>query len=102
MRLVDARNHRQGDGDQRPRLTAVLGAASRTRSGTAPTSLLGERSAAEGSTDQQGESAPHWIKLRFGARGAVSGYSSPRRELVPFCALGIAGGATDLTYISYT
>src|SRR5258708_18839414 len=67
MRLVDARNHRQGDGDQRPRLTAVLGAASRTRSGTAPTSPLGGRSAAKGSTNQQGESAPHWIKVRFGA-----------------------------------
>src|SRR6516225_8713197 len=71
MRLVDARNHRQGNGDQRPRLTASRRCVQDgDREQTAPTSLLCGMSAAErGRNEKRGavqrENAPYLIKLLF-------------------------------------
>jgi hypothetical protein len=42
---------------------------------------------------------PIWSNCSFARHGAVFGYSSPCRELAPVCGPGIAGDATDLTYI---
>src|SRR6516164_3969829 len=99
MRLVDARNHRQGHGDQRPRLTASRRCVQDgDREHTAPTSLLCGMSAVEGGTDQQGEGAPYLVKLLFCT--AVFGYPSPCRELAPVC--GRHCGRRDGPYIHLT
>jgi hypothetical protein len=74
MRLVDARNHRQGDGDQGSRLTVL---SRRCVAEAAPTSLLSAMSAAERGADQHGKGAAYLIKPLFctprrGARVVVS------------------------------
>jgi len=76
MRVLDARNHRQGDGDQGPRLTAL---PRRCVQDADPrrTSLLSRMSAAERGADQHGKGAAYLIKPLFctprrGARVVVS------------------------------
>jgi len=74
MRVLDARDHRQGDGDQGSRLTAL---SRRCVPETAPTSLLSGMSAAERGADQHGKGAAYLIKPLFctprrGARVVVS------------------------------
>ena len=74
MRVLDARDHRQGDGDQGSRLTAL---SRRCVPETAPTSLLSGMSAAERGADQHGKGAAYLIKPlvctpRRGARVVVS------------------------------
>ena len=93
MRVLDARNHRQGDGDQGSRLTA-LSRRPRDGANVPPNGM----SVAERGADQHGEGAAHLIKLLFCTpqRGARAVASNAGR--VPLsCALGIAQGARDLT-----
>src|SRR5262245_25493809 len=96
MRFVDARNHRQGNGNQRPRLTAP-GAASRTAD-LPPMREVG--GPARHPSARRGRSLFGQIALLHGTAWCPV---TPRHagNLSPFVP-GIAGGATDLTYILHT
>jgi hypothetical protein len=95
MRLVDARNHRQGDGDQGSRLTVL---SRRCVAEAAPTSLLSAMSAAERGADQHGKGAAYLIKPLFCTPPArCPGSRQQCREDAPVLRRGIAEGATDLT-----
>jgi len=97
MRLVDARNHRQGDGDQRPRLTASRRCVQDGDRGSADLPPMRDVGGRGHPSARRGRSLFGQIAL---LHATARCRATPRHagNLSPFVA-GIAGGATDLTYI---